>query len=142
MHDDADWGGRWVETQAHRFASSFLAEVTEELPKRLDWTELAWLKIKWGVSLAALVRRANDLGVIEERAYVQAMKCMSARGWRKREPVDLGPPETPALLANAVELLAEQGVSLTELAREAALPIDQVELFVGASRDSRPSMKL
>jgi len=145
MHDADAWGERWVEAQAHRFAASFLMpaeDIEAELPRRLDWSELARLKIRWAVSLAALVRRSKDLGVIGESTFVQAMKYMSARGWRRREPVNLGPPEAPALLASAVDLLAGQGISLADVAAEAALPIDQVQEFVGASSDQRPSLAL
>ena len=36
---------------------------------------------------------------MDPTAYIQAMKTLSARGWRKREHIDLGPAEKPVLLA-------------------------------------------
>jgi hypothetical protein len=37
-----------------------------------------------------------------EADYVGAMKAMSARGWRRIEPVPLGPPEQPTLLHSLI----------------------------------------
>lgn len=99
-HGDQVWGLSEVETQAHRFAAAFLMprdDIFDELPSRADWQTLFALKRKWEVSIAALLRRARDLGKMSPAGYQSAMKMVSARGWRRTEPVPLGRPEEPRL---------------------------------------------
>lgn len=98
MHGEAVWGVTEVEKQAHKFAAEFLMpteDIAGELPARADWTTLFALKQRWQVSIAALLMRAKDLGVMPPAAYTTAMKGMSARGWRRAEPIPLGLPEVP-----------------------------------------------
>ena len=63
-------GTRTVEAQAHRFAGAFLGPkraLRPQLPSDLDWGRYLQLKRTWGMSMAALVRRAKDLDVIDGR---------------------------------------------------------------------------
>lgn len=141
MHDELACGTKWAEKQAHRFAAAFLMsadEIVDELPRKIDWPAFAELKVKWKVSMSALLFRAKTLEVLDEVTYVRGMKAMSAQGWRRKEPVDLGPCEAPVLLNRSVEVAADEGVGLAELAEEAALPLDEVERILGRSRDPRP----
>lgn len=147
LHDDADAGSRETESEAHQFAAAFLmpaSRIRQELPTSVDWTELMRLKMRWHVSIAALLRRALTLGKISQHSYINAMKAMSARGWRTREPGDekLGPLESPALLRLALDRLAETGIGLDELAAEASLPISDVHRLVQQTRDPRPRIQL
>lgn len=101
MHGEQIWGMKEVETQAHQFAAAFLMpanQIREHLPTTVDWQQLFALKQRWQVSLAALLMRARTLGRMNERTYLSAVKTLSARGWRRREPVPLGAPEQPDLL--------------------------------------------
>jgi len=101
MHGEQIWGMKEVETQAHQFAAAFLMpanEIRDQLPTTVDWPWLFALKQRWQVSLAALLMRARTLGRMNERTYLTAVKTLSARGWRRREPVPLGAPEQPDLL--------------------------------------------
>lgn len=145
LHGADQVGTTEAEGQAHRFAAAFLmpAEaIRDELPRRADWERLADLKRKWEVSLAALLKRAQTLGVMNDITYTQAMKTLSARGWRKREPVDLGPAERPMLLSKALEVAAAHGVTLDDLAAEYGLPINELRRVLGASMDPRPRVNL
>ena len=101
LHGEQIWGMKEVETQAHQFAAAFLMpanEIRDQLPNTVDWPRLFALKQQWQVSLAALLMRARTLGRMNERTYLTAVKTLSARGWRRREPVPLGAPEQPDLL--------------------------------------------
>jgi len=101
LHGDQVWGMKEVETQAHRFAAAFLMpseDIYSDLPDRADWPTLFALKQEWEVSIAALLRRSRDLGKMSTSSYQSAMKLISARGWRRTEPVPLGLPEQPHLL--------------------------------------------
>jgi Zn-dependent peptidase ImmA (M78 family) len=80
----------------------------------------------WGVSMQALLFRARTLGTISEDGFRRAMQRMGAAGWRKREPVELGPPEAPELLRRAVEALGAAGSSLMQVADDLGLPLRRV----------------
>lgn len=100
MHGQQVWGLKEVETQAHKFAAAFLMpedQIRPYLPERADWAILFDLKQHWRVSLAALLMRARDLGVMSPSQYLTGVKYMSARGWRMLEPVPLGSTEVPDL---------------------------------------------
>lgn len=142
-YSDPEPGNQHLERQAHRFASAFLmpaAAMRDEFPVgRLEWTPLVGMKQRWQVSLQALLYRARDLELLTRNAYESAMKQMSRRGWRVREPGDLGPPEQPRLLRKAVELLASADVPIEELAAQVALPLEKFEELVGgAGAGERP----
>lgn len=147
LHEDADAGSRQSESEAHQFAAAFLmpaSQIRQELPASVDWTALMRLKMRWRVSIAALLRRALTLGRISQHSYVNAMKTMSARGWRINEPGDekLGPMETPVLLRLALDRLTDAGIGLDALAVEASLPIADVHRLVEETRDPRPRVQL
>jgi hypothetical protein len=94
--------------------------------------------------MAALLMRASTLGVMPSARYVNAMKAMSARGWRRTEPGDdqLGTLEVPVLLGRAVERLQDLGLSVGDLCAEAALPLSEVRDLLRRTRDPRPSVDL
>lgn len=139
LHGPDDAGTRDAETQAHQFAAAFLMPadaIRDELPARADWDKLFALKQHWQVSIAALLKRASTLGKLDPNAYTQAMKAVSARGWRTREPVHLGPPERPALLAEALRVAEAHGVTLEHLAAQHGLPAAELRAIV--LNDAKP----
>jgi Zn-dependent peptidase ImmA (M78 family)/DNA-binding XRE family transcriptional regulator len=141
MHREDQAGNKIIEMQAHQFAAAFLMpanDIKDELPSRIDWPTLLRLKARWHVSIAALLKRARTLDVMEDRTYTQAMKTMSTRGWRKQEPGDIGPPESPILLRRAVEIVGQAGVPLHDLARRAGLPEGDINSILGTTDDDRP----
>lgn len=145
LHGPEHAGTKAAESQAHRFAAAFLmpaSGIRDELPSRADWERLGQLKRTWEVSIAALLKRAQTLNRMTDTAYTQAMKTMSARGWRKREPVDLGPAERPVLLPKALEVAAAHGVTLEALAAENGLPLRDVHRLLQYSVDPRPRVEL
>jgi Zn-dependent peptidase ImmA (M78 family) len=147
LHSDVHVGTKEAESQAHQFAAAFLmprSGIADSLPETADWRRLVALKIEWRVSMAALLMRARTLGIMSKPRYVNAMKAMSARGWRRTEPGDdrLGALELPVLLSRAVELLADAGVSLDELCVQAALPIDEIRRLLEVTSDPRPSVDI
>jgi Zn-dependent peptidase ImmA (M78 family)/transcriptional regulator with XRE-family HTH domain len=145
MHEQEGSSARAIETQAQWFAAALLMpadDIRPQLPTDPDWQRLFELKRHWGVSIAALLLRARTLGVMTEHTYIQSMKTMSARGWRRSEPGYLGAPEMPVVLGRAIQLAEERGSSLADLARDAQLPLDEVREFVGAGSDPRPTVNV
>lgn len=96
-----------MEDEANRFAAEFLMprEDIEPYLKQVDLPNLARLKKWWGVSMAALLRRAKTLGKISDRRYRYLWMQMGKAGWRTREPKELDiPREKPALRTELLEL--------------------------------------
>lgn len=128
------------ERAAHRFAAAFLvpAEVVfRELGHRrshLDLLELMKLKEKYGMSLAAWIYRAQDLGILPSGAARQLWRQLSARGWRKQEPLTL-PPETPSRMYRLVRRLVAEGI-ISE-ARAAELLGQRVAFFAPQAEETR-----
>jgi Zn-dependent peptidase ImmA (M78 family) len=151
IHRDRTERDPSIEQQAHAFAASFLFPAfiaVDELPRRLDgggWARLAELKRRWGMSMAALIRRARDLRLLSQDEYRNGMKYMSARGWRRQEPGDreLGPAESPLLLERALRRIkVEHNLGPEELIAEAHLPERDTMELVEATKDPRPIIEL
>ena len=96
-HRDVEPGNAQAEKEADAFASAFLlpqVRFVAECPRRLAWGHLREMRKRWGVSLAALVRRAFDPGIYSEatcrRAYVylwslshSSRNSRGGRGWSR-----------------------------------------------------------
>jgi len=105
------------EKAANRFAGAFLVPATvvrRELGKGrryLDPYELLSLKEKYGLSMAAWLHRAQDLGILTQSRATTMWRLFSRYGWRKQEPGEL-PSEKPSRLDRLVRrLLAEEVIS-------------------------------
>jgi len=113
--------GEEQEKEADRFAAEFLAPAedivdqltgltTRDLPRFIE------LKARWGMSVAALIRRAFDLDAISDRQYREFQIKLGRLGWKTVEPGTLV-PEVPATLQKIIELHQEEhGYSVHELA--------------------------
>lgn len=94
-----------VEDEADMFASEFLMPENEIAPllQGLDLPILAQLKRRWRVSMRALIRRAKDVGAINQDEYRRFQILFSKKGFNKNEPVLL-PVEQPTLLSETMDL--------------------------------------
>lgn len=146
-HADVTGWESAAEQQANAFAAEFLlprADIEPEFrSEKITWGRLVDLKLRWGVSIQALLYRAKSLEILSEHQYVNWIKAISARAWRVDEPGDneLGPPERSSLLEGAVAHLDAEGTTLTELARTAGLPSEELRNIVRESVDARPRLK-
>ena len=128
-HGTPTEGSKALEAQAMDLGAAILtprADIEPELSsQRLDVARLVELKLRWGVSIAALLRRALVLGVLTADRYQQWMKYSSIKGWRKPngEPGSYRQVEQPVLLARAAELATDgDTVELQRLAATTGLP--------------------
>ncbi|MEV0154144.1 XRE family transcriptional regulator [Micromonospora sp. NPDC050686] len=90
-----------AEGEANRFAGALLmpkSRAQDVLSSGITLRDLALQKSKWGISIQALIMRGAHLGLIDEQRKTSLFKQLSARGWRKNEPVRVV-PEEPALFA-------------------------------------------
>lgn len=114
------------EVEADRFASEFLMPargIREDLAM-VSIASLARLKSIWRVSMAALLRRARDLGQITESRYKSLSIEMSAAGYRKNEPVSI-PGETPALIGAILAERLQAGDTIESLAADAHMTSEE-----------------
>lgn len=122
--------GREQEEQADRFAAEFLMpheDIAAELKQGVDLARLLELKGRWGVSMAALVRRALTLNVISDWQCRNIMVEMSALGYRTTEPGAV-PRETPRGMAHVVDRLQQHyGLSVAQAAQVAGLTLDEFD---------------
>ena len=129
MHADAAPGSQEIEREAHRFAGAFLVpreSFLAECPRWLNWAHFFELKVRWKMSVAALVRRAYDLGVLSDASFRRA--CIHLRHEGQNEPFE-PPAEPPDFLSKAVKLL-EGDVSLEHLAAAQGLSAADVRSLV------------
>jgi Zn-dependent peptidase ImmA (M78 family)/transcriptional regulator with XRE-family HTH domain len=89
-----------MEHQAYEFAAEFLMPEREIRPylSDLSLAKLATLKPYWRVSMAALLKRATDLGEITHRQARTLWMRMGEAGYRTREPAELDIAVEPASL--------------------------------------------
>lgn len=103
------------EKEANAFAAAFL------LPENRFTADLKFmpsdlghyieLKKKWRVSIAAMLHRACELGIITQNQYQYNLRIMNAKGQRINEPLDdVIAVSYPSMLSNAVSLLVDNKV--------------------------------
>ena len=121
-HADVAAGERAVEREADAFASAFLLPRESFLPvcpRRLSWNHFVELKRRWRVSLAALIRRARDLGCLSDASYRRANILL--RGRLRHLEIDTEPnPELPRSLPLALQTI-EDDWPLQQIADELRL---------------------
>lgn len=139
--------GEEQELEANRFASAFLApadEIRDELrglgPR--DMGRLLALKTTWGMSIAALIRRAHDLDELDSVAYKDFQIRLSRLGWRQVEPGDVK-LESPTFVQKLISLLRErQGMTDADLARKALISEHVFQRYFLGGSDAASTMKL
>jgi Zn-dependent peptidase ImmA (M78 family)/DNA-binding XRE family transcriptional regulator len=124
-----------IEDQAHRFAGAFLVPMSsfseEFFSASLD--ALRAMKPRWRVSIAMMIRRARDGGLISEQHERRLWINYSRRGWKRNEPLDdILEAEEPRLLRSAVELIFSQGGQTgSDLAHAVSLADEDIESLCG-----------
>ena len=127
LHNGVETGDNITESEADRFASAFLfprSAFLKEFPRTFSpnreasWRPIYELKIRWGMSLKAIIYRAHFLKLISSQTYRAANVRLSKTRQTKRERYDDRiAMEKPELLKSAVDLLAEKlGISFNKIA--------------------------
>lgn len=135
-----DLGDVDVEEACHRFAAALLvpAEAAKsEVGENRDYVpprELYLLKHKWGLSMAAWVRRILDLAIIRQSQYRIAMKRFRQEGWHKEEPGNQIEPERSRRFQRLVErAVAEDLISVPRASDFLGKPLIEVRREMGWS---------
>jgi len=124
-----------IEKEANRFAGAFL------LPKEsfaqeiisTSFSHFISLKKRWKVSIAAMLYRCEDLGILSDNQLLYLRRQMSANGYRTREPLDNElEPEKPTLLKQGINMLIKNGVqTVAEIIEAIKLPQIEIENLCG-----------
>ncbi len=118
----ADLADKDSELKADLFASEFLLpeeSISTVLRSNITLTSLIQLKPKWGVSIQALIKRAENLGIISKRKSQYMFTQLSKRGWRKKEPAsETIPKEKPRLLAQLAEMRYGVPINFSKMAQD------------------------
>jgi Zn-dependent peptidase ImmA (M78 family)/DNA-binding XRE family transcriptional regulator len=115
MHADSGSPTDDLEREADRFAGAFLlprAGFVREFPlvRKWNWETMFRLKERWRVSLAAIIRRAFDLRLIDAIQYRRAYKYMSMSAWLKHEPHEFNGEEPELVRVAFAELEKSFGI--------------------------------
>jgi Zn-dependent peptidase ImmA (M78 family)/DNA-binding XRE family transcriptional regulator len=128
LSDDID-----EERASDRFAGAFLlpnSALQSELGEhrtRLELRELLLLKQEFGISMAGILYRARNLGIIRESYHKSLIIEFSKRGWRKNEP-ERYPAEEPHHFQQLIfHALAEDYISESKAAE--LMNMSQAEFY-------------
>jgi Zn-dependent peptidase ImmA (M78 family) len=129
------FAAKQVETEAHEFAAELLAPENgirrDLMLHKITLDRLGELKLKWGMSIQALLRRSFELSVITERQYRYLLQQVSMRGWRTKETLEYNiPREKPRLLRQMAEQVYGEPLNYETISRDAHLFLDYVKTVV------------
>lgn len=127
-----------IERQAFAFGGAFLmpAESFASEIMSPSLNTFAALKERWKVSIGAMIMRCANINMLSDEYQRRLWKHYSARGWRKKEPLDdVLEQEHPRLLSRSVQLLIEENVRSREaLLNDFRLHASDVEALCGLPR--------
>jgi Zn-dependent peptidase ImmA (M78 family)/transcriptional regulator with XRE-family HTH domain len=127
-----------IESQAHYFAGAFhLPEKSfadDFLMMNLDYFKLR--KPKWKISIAAMLERAKNLGLVDGDKYQLLRRYYVRNKWGKFEPFDDSlDVEEPKLLKESLQMILENKVvTRADLLSRIRLNPNDVEDLCGLSR--------
>ncbi len=135
-------GGRKVEKEANDFASAFLMPENDILARIRRVTHLDALipaKKRWGVSLAALVYRLHDLGILSD--WQSKMFFIQIRKeYGPSEPNEIT-RETSIIWDNILKLLWKKGKTKKDIATELHIPAKEIDSLLFANLGERLALK-
>jgi Zn-dependent peptidase ImmA (M78 family)/transcriptional regulator with XRE-family HTH domain len=121
-----------VEREAMAFASAFLmprSSVLLHAPKPPSIPSLIEAKKWWGVSLAALIRRLYELGIITRWYYRALFIQLQKLGYRDHEPQPMA-RELSAVWPMVFEGMREAGLKRKDIANVLSWPLDELKGLV------------
>lgn len=136
------------EEQANQFASELLApadQIRADLSGlgRRDMGRLMQLKTKWGLSVAALTRRARDIGELSEDDYRGYQIQLTKLGWRQVEPGHV-PAEEATLVRRVIDARrSHESLDADSLAAIALMNPEQFRMvFQPDGADPKPEVAI
>lgn len=142
---------RHREAEAYSFALALMvpaADFTRDVVHtKRRWEDFLHLRQRWGISAAALARRARDLNLLSDAAYRSLNIRRQSLGHQTQEPGNDQGPEQPTVFSDAIGLLRDEAHWTEETFSEVAglpyssltdfLPVD----FPGVAEPSRVTLR-
>ena len=136
LHHHLPLPGGDFEAEADEFAAEMLMPRDEIRPflRGLTIERLAQLKSHWRTSMQSILKRASDLGAINENQYAKLWSIIGAMGFRRSEPVSV-PIEEPSLAKSLVNFhMTRLGYSAKEMAEMVRAEEDEfTRTYLGAA---------
>jgi len=120
---------RDLEGEAFAFAIEFLVPESQIRPyfSKVTIEKLADLKSYWQISMQALLKYANTLGMVTGNQYRYLWMQMGSLGYRRSEPVTI-PKESPGLIREMVDAyLSDLEYTKEELAAVLHIHVHELE---------------
>jgi Zn-dependent peptidase ImmA (M78 family)/DNA-binding XRE family transcriptional regulator len=113
--------GKEIESEADTFAAELLTPIdlmSAEIPMHPRLGALYAMKLRWGVSVQSMIRRAREVGCVSDQQYTSLFRQVSARGERMNERYQIA-REKPRIYRKMAELLYGESpaVGLSALGR-------------------------
>jgi Zn-dependent peptidase ImmA (M78 family)/plasmid maintenance system antidote protein VapI len=124
---------RETEREANAFAAAVLmpeADVLAVAPRHVTLQHIIRLKKRWGVAASALARRLHDLQIIGPWPYRTLCIELNRHGFRTNEPHPIPQRESSKVLTKVFNDLRQEGVSLSNVAAELAMPKAELQRLV------------
>lgn len=127
-----------LEEQAFLFASAFLLPASSFNAELWMPTLDAFrsLKERWRVSIGAMIKRSNELGLLTDSEAKRMWINYGRRSWRGVEPLDDRlQPEQPRLLRRSFELLIQERIKTREqILLDLPFAVGDIEELAGLPR--------
>jgi Zn-dependent peptidase ImmA (M78 family)/transcriptional regulator with XRE-family HTH domain len=147
LHIGTLTGDRTTESEANRFASAFLmprsifaSECSRAIrgTRTLNWTALSEIKMRWGVSKAAIHYRGRQLGVFSDTLYKSGVIGLTRHGEARMEDEDEAMAnELPEILPTSLAVLSQScGITLTSLSKRILVEPEITRELLGESLPS------
>lgn len=147
LHQGIETGCVKTEKEADAFASAFLfprSAFLREFPKclgplRIKWERVYELKIRWKISVRAIIYRANYLGLLSPQQYRTANVYLNKTGQSKVELYDDKiANEQPEILSTALDTLYEEvGISIFDIAYKLGVNVEILAQLTGYELDKQ-----
>jgi Zn-dependent peptidase ImmA (M78 family)/DNA-binding XRE family transcriptional regulator len=115
----------------NRFAGAFLlpkkalVAIFGEYRNCIEPRELGLLKQEFGISMTAILHRAEDTGIISNALYKEVRKEFDVRGWSKCEPGSQYPKEKTWIFEQMIfRALAEEYIGESKAAELMNMPLE------------------
>ena len=140
LHNGIETGDKQTESEADKFASAFLfprVAFIKEFPdfkgRNLNWDVIYTLKIRWGMSVRALLYRAYHLNLITAQQYRSANVRLNKTKQIKSEKLDEKVlKEEPELLLNALNIINHDiGISFDQVSKSLDISSNMLSIMTG-----------
>ena len=141
MHHPLRMGIDDIERQADLFAAELLlpeAAMRREIIPPVTLDSIAKLKLRWRVAMQAIIRRAHELEIIQDRQYRYLFEQIAWRGWRIKEPSSLAiTAEKPRALRERTELLYGKQINYAKLSENTNIGVDRLKKILRPMQETR-----